>query len=85
MEERSLRKTRIGKVVGDKMNKTIIVAVERRVKHPLYNRVVKRTTKYYTHAEDQSAKIGDTVRIEETRPISKTKRWRLAEVMEKAK
>ncbi len=85
MTERSLRKTRIGKVVGDKMNKTIIVAVERRVKHPLYSRVVKRTTKYYTHNEDQSAKLGDTVRIIETKPISKTKRWRLVEVMEKAK
>jgi small subunit ribosomal protein S17 len=85
MAERNLRKTRIGKVVGDKMNKTIIVAVERRVKHPLYNRVVKRTTKYYTHSEDSSVKMGDTVRILETRPISKTKRWRLVEVMEKAK
>lgn len=85
MTERNLRKTRIGKVIGDKMNKTIIVAVERRVKHPLYNRVVKRTTKYYTHNEDQSVKVGDTVRIIETKPISKTKRWLLTEVMEKAK
>ncbi|MBU1356175.1 MAG: 30S ribosomal protein S17 [Candidatus Edwardsbacteria bacterium] len=85
MAERNLRKTRMGKVVGDKMNKTIIVAVERRVKHPLYSRVVKRTTKYYAHSEDQSAKLGDTVRIIETKPISKTKRWRLVEVMEKAK
>jgi small subunit ribosomal protein S17 len=85
MAERNLRKTRIGRVVGDKMNKTLIVAVERRVKHPLYNRVVKRTTKYYVHSEDQSAKLGDSVRIIETRPLSKTKRWRLVEVMEKAK
>ncbi|MBS1774177.1 MAG: 30S ribosomal protein S17 [Bacteroidetes bacterium] len=83
--ERKSRKTRIGIVSGDKMDKTITVAVERKVKHPIYGKFVKKTTKFHAHDEANTAGIGDTVRIMETRPLSKTKRWRLVEIIEKAK
>ena len=83
--ERNLRKTRTGKVVSDKMQKTIVVAVEDHVKHPLYNKIVKRTYKLKAHDEENTAGIGDTVKVMETRPLSKDKRWRLVEVMEKVK
>ena len=85
MEERNLRKTRVGKVVSDKMDKTIVVAIEDHVKHPLYKKIVKRTYKLKAHDENNDAKIGDTVRVMETRPLSKDKRWRLVEIMERAK
>ena len=85
MEERNLRKTRTGKVVSDKMDKTIVVAVEDHVKHPLYNKIVKRTYKLKAHDENNECKVGDTVKVMETRPLSKYKRWRLVEIMEKAK
>ena len=83
--ERNLRKTRIGKVVSDKMDKTIVVAIEENVRHPLYNKIVKKTYKLKAHDELNDAKIGDTVRVMETRPLSKDKRWRLVEIMERAK
>lgn len=83
--ERNLRKTRIGLVVSDKMDKSIVVAVERRVKHPLYGKFVKKTTKFTAHDEENTCGIGDTVLIMETRPLSKTKNWRLVEIIEKAK
>ena len=83
--ERNLRKTRVGKVVSDKMDKTIVVSVTDNVKHPLYNKIVKRTYKLKAHDEKNDAKIGDTVRVMETRPLSKDKRWRLVEIMERAK
>jgi len=79
------RKTRIGKVVSDKMDKTIVVAVETRVPHPLYKKIIKRTYKLKAHDEDNTCNAGDTVRVMETRPLSKDKRWRLVEVIEKAK
>jgi len=79
------RKTRIGKVVSDKMDKTIVVAVETRVPHPLYKKIIKRTYKLKAHDESNDCSTGDTVRVMETRPISKEKRWRLVEVIEKAK
>ena len=85
MEERNLRKTRTGKVVSDKMDKTITVAVEDHVKHPLYGKIVKRTYKLKAHDENNECKVGDTVKVMETRPISKDKRWRLVEIVEKAK
>ena len=85
MEERNLRKTRIGIVVSDKMDKTIVVAVRDNVRHPLYNKIVKKTYKLKAHDEKNDAKIGDTVRVMETRPLSKDKRWRLVEIVEKAK
>ena len=85
MEERNLRKTRVGIVVSDKMNKTIVVAVKDNVKHPLYNKIIKRTYKLKAHDEANDAHIGDTVRVMETRPLSKDKRWRLVEIMERAK
>ena len=85
MEERNLRKTRTGKVVSDKMDKTIVVAVEDHVRHPLYKKIVKRTYKLKAHDENNECKIGDTVQVMETRPLSKDKRWRLVEIMEKAK
>ena len=85
MEERNLRKTRTGKVVSDKMDKTIVVAVEDHVKHPLYNKIVKRTYKLKAHDENNECKVGDTVKVMETRPLSKDKRWRPVEIMEKAK
>ena len=83
--ERNLRKTRVGKVVSDKMQKTIVVAVENHVKHPLYGKIVKRTYKLKAHDENNDCKIGDTVRVMETRPLSKDKRWRLVEIIERAK
>jgi len=83
--ERKTRKSRIGLVTSDKMDKTITVAVERKVKHPFYGKFLKKTTKFHAHDEANSCGIGDTVRIMETRPMSKTKRWRLVEVIEKAK
>lgn len=83
--QRKRRKTRIGIVSSSKMTKTITVAVERRVKHPIYGKFVKKTTKFHAHDESNTAGVGDTVRIMETRPLSKTKRWRLVEVIEKAK
>ena len=85
MEERNLRKTRTGKVVSDKMDKTITVAVEDHVKHPLYGKIVKRTYKLKAHDENNECRIGDTVKVMETKPISKDKRWRLVEIVEKAK
>ena len=85
MEERNLRKTRTGKVISDKMDKTIVVAIEEHVKHPLYKKVVKRTYKLKAHDENNECRIGDTVRVMETRPLSKDKRWRLVEIVEKAK
>ena len=83
--ERNLRKTRVGVVVSDKMDKTIVVAVKDNVKHPLYKKIVKKTYKLKAHDETNDAKIGDTVRVMETRPLSKDKRWRLVEIMEIAK
>jgi small subunit ribosomal protein S17 len=83
--ERNLRKTRIGKVVSDKMDKTIVVAIESNVKHPLYKKIIKRTTKLKAHDENNECGIGDRVKVMETRPLSKEKRWRLVSVLEKAK
>ena len=83
--ERNLRKTRTGKVVSDKMDKTIVVAVEDHVKHPLYKKIVKRTYKLKAHDENNECRKGDTVKVMETRPLSKDKRWRLVEVVEKVK
>ena len=83
--ERNLRKTRVGKVTSNKMDKTIVVAVENNLKHPLYGKVVKRTYKLKAHDEENACNIGDTVKVMETRPLSKDKRWRLVEVIEKAK
>ena len=85
MVVRNLRKTRIGVVTSNKMNKTITVAVERKVKHPIYGKFVKKTTKFHAHDEKDECIMGDIVKIMETRPLSKTKRWRLVEVVEKAK
>ena len=85
MENRGLRKNRIGKVVSDNMEKTIVVAIETKVRHPLYGKTVNRTTKFKVHDENNEAKIGDRVSIMETRPLSKDKRWRLVEIVEKAK
>jgi len=85
VEERNLRKTRVGIVVSDKMDKTITVAIQDNVRHPLYNKIVKKTYKLKAHDEKNDAKIGDTVRVMETRPLSKDKRWRLVEIMERAK
>ncbi|HIS33162.1 MAG TPA: 30S ribosomal protein S17 [Candidatus Limivivens intestinipullorum] len=83
--ERNLRKTRTGKVVSDKMDKTIVVAVEDHVRHPLYKKIVKKTYKLKAHDEKNECGIGDTVRVMETRPLSKDKRWRLVEIIEKAR
>jgi len=85
VESRGSRKTRVGRVTSDRMEKTVIVSVERRVSHPLYGKQVVRTKKYYAHDEDGSARSGDVVRIMETRPLSKLKRWRVVDVVEKAK
>ena len=85
MEERNLRKTRTGKVVSNKMQKTIVVAVEDNVRHPLYGKIVKRTYKLKAHDENNDCNIGDTVKVMETRPLSKDKRWRLVEIIERAK
>jgi small subunit ribosomal protein S17 len=83
--ERNLRKERVGRVVSNKMQKSITVAVDRKVKHPIYGKFINRTTKFMAHDEKNEAGIGDTVRISETRPLSKNKRWRLVEIIEKAK
>ena len=83
--ERNLRKTRVGKVTSNKIDKTIVVAIEDHVKHPLYKKIVKRTYKLKAHDEENTCNIGDTVKVMETRPISKDKRWRLVEVVERAK
>jgi small subunit ribosomal protein S17 len=85
MEERNFRKERVGKVVSNKMTKSITVAVERKVKHGMYGKFVKRTTKFMAHDEKNECAIGDLVKIMETRPLSKSKRWRLVQVIEKAK
>jgi small subunit ribosomal protein S17 len=85
MEQRTQRKVRTGKVVSNKMHKSIIVAIERRVAHPLYKKYFKQTTKFYAHDEKNEAGVGDTVKIMETRPLSKTKRWRLVEIVAKAR
>lgn len=83
--ERGRRKERVGKVVSDKMDKTVVVSLVRQVPHPLYKKYFKKTTKFVAHDEKNDAKAGDTVRIMETRPLSKTKRWRVVEVLERAK
>ena len=85
MSERNLRKTRVGMVVSDKMDKTIVVAIKDTVRHPLYKRIIKRTIKLKAHDENNSCGIGDKVEIMETRPLSKDKRWRLVNIIEKAK
>ena len=85
MSERGLRKTRIGVVVSDKMDKTIVVEVRTRVRHPLYGKIMNQTTKFKAHDENNECGIGDTVRVMETRPLSKDKHWRLVEIVEKAK
>ncbi len=84
-EARGARKTRTGLVVSDKMDKTVVVAIERRVPHPVYGKMTTKTTRLKAHDEENSAKVGDTVRIVETRPLSKTKRWRLVEIVERAR
>lgn len=83
--ERNLRKTRIGNVVSNKMEKTIVVAVETKVRHPLYGKIINKTTKFKAHDENNDANIGDKVMIMETRPLSKDKRWRLVKIMERSK
>ena len=85
METRNLRKEKVGVVMSDKMEKSIVVSVERKVKHPKYGKFVKKTTKFIAHDEKNECGVGDTVKIMETRPLSKTKRWRIVEVVEKAK
>ena len=85
MTERNLRKTRVGVVVSDKMDKTIVVAIQDNVKHPIYGKIIKRTLKVHAHDETNTCGIGDKVEIMETRPLSKTKRWRVVEIIEKAK
>ena len=85
MSDRNIRKTEVGKVVSDKMDKTIVVAVEDSVKHPIYKKIIKRTVKLKAHDENNECSIGDRVRVMETRPLSKDKRWRLVKIIEKAK
>ncbi|MDO4742924.1 MAG: 30S ribosomal protein S17 [bacterium] len=85
MSERNLRKTRVGKVVSDKMDKTIVVAIEDNVRHPLYKKIIKNTVKLKAHDEKNECHIGDRVLVMETRPLSKDKRWRVVEIIEKAK
>ena len=85
MTERNLRKTRVGLVVSNKMDKTIVVAVQDNVKHPIYGKIIKRTLKLHAHDEENTCGIGDKVEIMETRPLSKTKRWRLVQIIEKVK
>ena len=85
MSERNLRKTRVGRVVSDKMDKTVVVAIQDNVKHPLYNKIVKKTVKFKAHDEENTCSIGDRVMIMETRPLSKDKRWRVVEIITKAK
>ena len=84
-EERALRKTRVGLVVSDKMDKTVVIAIEDNVKHPVYGKIIKRTLKVHAHDENNTCGVGDKVEIMETRPLSKTKRWRIVEIIEKAK
>ncbi len=83
--ERGLRKTRVGVVVSDKMDKTCVIQIETRVRHPLYGKIMKRTAKLKVHDENNECGVGDTIRVMETRPLSKDKRWRLVEIIEKAK
>ncbi|MDD2412644.1 MAG: 30S ribosomal protein S17 [Bacteroidales bacterium] len=85
MEERNLRKVRDGVVISNKMQKTIVIRVDRKLKHPKYGKFLKKSTKYYAHDENDECNIGDTVTIMETRPLSKNKRWRLVEILERAK
>ena len=85
MSERNLRITRVGRVVSDKMDKTVVVAIEDNVKHPLYNKIVKKTVKFKAHDEENTCSVGDRVMIMETRPLSKDKRWRVVEIITKAK
>ena len=85
MSERNLRKTRVGTVVSDKMDKTVVVAIQDNVKHPLYKKIIKRTVKFKAHDEENACGVGDKVKIMETRPLSKDKRWRVVEILEKAK
>ena len=85
MAERNLRKTRVGRVVSDKMDKTVVVAIVDNVKHPLYKKIVKRTVRLKAHDENNACKVGDRVEVMETRPFSKDKRWRVVEIIEKAK
>ena len=84
-EERNLRKTRVGRVVSNKMDKTVVVAIENNVAHPAYGKIIKHTTKIHVHDENNECSVGDTVSVMETRPLSKTKRWRLVSIIEKAK
>ena len=84
-QDRAFRKTRVGRVTSDKMDKTVVVAIEDRVKHPLYKKIVKRTYKLKAHDENNECRIGDVIKVMETRPLSKEKRWRLVEIVEKAK
>ena len=84
-EERTLRKTRVGMVVSSKMDKTVVIAIEDNVKHPVYNKIIKHTLKVHAHDENNECGVGDRVAIMETRPLSKTKRWRVTEIIEKAK
>ena len=85
MSERNMRKTNVGRVVSDKMDKTIVVAIEDSVRHPLYKKIIKRTVKLKAHDENNECRVGDRVRLMETRPLSKDKRWRVSEIIEKAK
>ncbi len=85
MSDRNMRKTNVGRVVSDKMDKTVVVAIEDSVRHPLYKKIVKRTVKLKAHDENNECRVGDRVRLMETRPLSKDKRWRVAEIIEKAK
>ena len=85
MAERNLRKTRVGRVVSDKMDKTVVIAIVDNVKHPLYKKIVKRTVRLKAHDENNACKVGDRVEVMETRPLSKDKRWRVVEIIEKAK
>ena len=85
MAERNLRKTRVGRVVSDKMDKTVVVAIVDNVKHPLYKKIVKRTVRLKAHDENNECRVGDRVEVMETRPLSKDKRWRVVEIIEKAK
>ena len=84
-EERTLRKTRVGLVVSSKMNKTVVIAIEDNVKHPVYGKIIKHTLKIHAHDENNECGVGDRVEVMETRPLSKTKRWRVTEIIEKAK
>jgi len=85
MEKRNLRKERIGEVISSKMDKTVVIAVKTKMKHPMYGKFVNKTSKLYAHDENNTCGVGDTVRIMETRPLSKTKKWRLVEIIERAK